>query len=63
MADEDGQVFETRAGVRHEAVRIQLDVAREEMPESDVVIAVKVRDESDRQVFEATLSLAAGWKD
>ena len=47
---------------RLEAIRILHDVARDEMPDRDLVkLTVKVRGENGAQVFEASLILTAGW--
>ncbi len=62
--DEEGQVFETRAGLRREAMRILPDVLRDEMFDGDRArIMVKVRDESGSAVFEASLTLDSAWND
>ena len=62
--DEEGQVFETRARLRREAMRILPDVLRDEMFDGDRArIMVKVRDESGRPVFEASLTLDSAWND
>ncbi|MET2825903.1 DUF6894 family protein [Mesorhizobium shangrilense] len=62
--DEEGQVFETRARLRREAMRILPDVLRDEMFDGDRArIMVKVRDESGRAVFEASLTLDSAWND
>ena len=62
VQDDDGQPFETRDQARAEAIRILHDVARDEMPDSDLVkITVKVRNETGAQVFEASLILTTGW--
>ncbi|UCI19150.1 hypothetical protein FJ970_29710 [Mesorhizobium sp. B2-1-8] len=62
MPDDDGQPFESREQARAEAIRILQDIARDEMPDRDLVkITVKVRNEAGAQVFEASLVLTAGW--
>ena len=62
--DDEGQVFETRARLRREAIRILPDVLRDEMFEGDrPEIMVKVRDESGRHIFEASLTLNSGWSE
>ncbi|KAA3447288.1 hypothetical protein C7I87_27240 [Mesorhizobium sp. SARCC-RB16n] len=62
VSDDDGQPFESQEQARAEAIRILQDVARDEMPDRDLVkITVKVRDEAGAQVFEASLVLTAGW--
>lgn len=63
-ADEEGQVFETRARLRREAIRILPDVLRDEMFEGDrTEITIKVRDENGCHIFEASLTLNSGWSD
>ncbi|TGV95758.1 hypothetical protein EN788_58805 [Mesorhizobium sp. M2D.F.Ca.ET.145.01.1.1] len=62
MPDDDGQPFESREQARAEAIRILQDVARDEMPDRDLVkITVKVRNETGAQVLEASLVLTALW--
>lgn len=64
VADEEGQVMETRERVRDEAVRILPEIARDEMPDGDCLsIAVRVKDETGRYIFEVSLSMKAGWLD
>ncbi len=62
VLDEDGQFFESRDRARGEALRILHDVARDEMPDRDLVkITVKVRSDNGAQMFEASLILTTGW--
>lgn len=62
IADDNGQLFESREQARAEAIRILQDVAQDEMPDCDFVkITVKVRDEIGAQMFEASLVLTSGW--
>ncbi|RWE42724.1 MAG: hypothetical protein EOS78_04915 [Mesorhizobium sp.] len=62
VPDDDGQPFESREQARAEAIRILQDVARDEMPDRDLVkITVKVRNEAGAQVLEASLVLTALW--
>jgi hypothetical protein len=62
VLDEEGQAFSSRDRARLEAIRILHDVARDEMPDRDLVkLTVKVRGENGAQVFEASLILTAGW--
>ncbi|UVK43254.1 hypothetical protein BPNPMPFG_005030 [Mesorhizobium sp. AR07] len=62
--DDDGQVFETRERLRREAIRILPDIVRDEMIENDrTAITVKVRDETGRHIFEASLVVSSGWCD
>jgi hypothetical protein len=62
VLDEEGQAFGSRDRARLEAIRILHDVARDEMPDRDLVkLTVKVRGENGAQVFEASLILTAGW--
>ncbi|MBZ9799020.1 DUF6894 family protein [Mesorhizobium sp. ES1-4] len=62
VPDDDGQPFQSREQARAEAIRILHDVARDEMPDRDLVkITVKVRSETGAQVFEASLILTTGW--
>lgn len=62
VADETGQFFESRDRARAEALRILHDVARDEMPDRDLVkITVKMRDEAGTEAFEASLTLNAAW--
>jgi len=62
VADETGEFFESRDRARAEALRILHDVARDEMPDRDLVkITVKMRDEAGTEAFEASLTLNAAW--
>ncbi|TPM25576.1 hypothetical protein [Mesorhizobium sp. B2-3-4] len=62
--DDHGQVFETRDRLRREAILILPDIVRDEMIENErTAITVKVRDESGRQIFEASLVISSGWCD
>ena len=62
VLDEDGQLFKSRESASTEALRILHDVARDEMPDKELVkITVKVRGENGAQVFEASLILTSGW--
>jgi hypothetical protein len=62
LRDPDGHEFETPELMKEAAVSALPDLARDELPDGDTrVFTVKVRDESDRYVFEATLSLKATW--
>lgn len=63
-ADEDGQELASRESARRAAIEVLPDIARDELPRGDrEVFAVKVRDESGRYIFEASLSLSADWID
>ncbi|MGY2991805.1 DUF6894 family protein [Mesorhizobium sp. URHB0026] len=62
--DDHGQVFDSRERMRREAILILPDIIRDEMIENDrTAITVKVRDESGRQVFEASLVISSSWCD
>ena len=62
VLDQDGQLFETRDRARAESLRILHDIAREEMPDCDLVkMTVKVRGDNGAQMFEASLILTSGW--
>jgi hypothetical protein len=62
--DEEGQVFETPLRLRQAAIRILPDIVRDEILDVDETsIAVKVRDESGRRVFEASLTIVSKWVD
>jgi hypothetical protein len=53
-----------REAVRREATGILPDIAREELPDGNHrSFACSVRDESDRVIFVATLTLKAAWQD
>jgi hypothetical protein len=40
-----------------------LDILRDELPDDDGKVSVKVKDESERHIFKATNSLVAEWLD
>ena len=62
--DEQGQVMSGLDTMRREALQVLPDVARDELPDGDRdVFAIRVRDETGRYIFEATLSLKADWLD
>jgi hypothetical protein len=62
VLDDDGQFFESRDRARAEALRILHDIARDEMPDRDLVrLTVKVRSDGGTQMFEASLILTSGW--
>ncbi|TPK05254.1 hypothetical protein FJ872_26300 [Mesorhizobium sp. B2-5-9] len=62
--DGHGQVFDSRERLRREAILILPDIIRDEMIENDrTAITVKVRDESGRHVFEASLVISSNWCD
>jgi len=61
---DDGQEFASREEMRDAAIRALPDIARDELPNSDVhVFSVRVRDEDGAYVFEATMVLRSGWVD
>jgi hypothetical protein len=58
VSDENGQLFESPEQARAEAIRILHDIARDEMPDRDLVkITLKMRDKGGTQV----LTLNAAW--
>ncbi|HEY1708935.1 MAG TPA: hypothetical protein VGG10_11775 [Rhizomicrobium sp.] len=60
--DERGQDHADPESMRDAAIRALPDLARDDLPNGDRrVFTVKVRDESGRYVFQATLSLIATW--
>ncbi|ESY78148.1 hypothetical protein NKI77_13070 [Mesorhizobium opportunistum] len=62
VSDENGQLFESPEQARAEAIRILHDIARDEMPDRDLVkITLKMRDKGGTQVLEASLTLNAAW--
>ena len=62
VRDTDGIDLSGLDEARKEALRVLPDVAREVMPDGDNRnIVARVRDESGRFVFQATLSLTAEW--
>jgi hypothetical protein len=64
IRDPDGHEFETREGMRDAAVAALPDIARDELPNgSRRVFTVKVRDETGRYVYQATLSFIGTWLD
>ncbi|WP_245525669.1 hypothetical protein [Mesorhizobium sp. M00.F.Ca.ET.216.01.1.1] len=53
VLDKEGQLFESRDRARAEAVRILHDIARDEMPDRDLVkITVKIRSDNGAQMLE-----------
>ena len=62
VLDQDGQLFDTNEKATAEALRILHDVARDEMPDRELVkLTVKVRGSTGAQLFEASLILTSGW--
>ena len=60
--DEFGVEFANAQEARDQAVCLLPDVARLEMPNGDQHdIRVQMRDKSDTVIYDATLSLRAGW--
>jgi hypothetical protein len=60
--DAEGHEFSERDAMRDEAIRVLPDLAQDELPNGDRrVFTVKVRDESGKYVFQATLSLIVTW--
>jgi hypothetical protein len=58
--DEIGLVFDSQKAARTAAIKLLPDVAQEELPDGDQhVFSVRVRDETGRYIFFATLSLFA----
>jgi hypothetical protein len=58
--DDVGLTFENLKEARDAAIKLLPDVAHEELPDGDRhVFAVRVRDETGRYLFFATLSLIA----
>jgi len=58
--DEVGLIFENPKEARSAAIKLLPDVAHEELPDGDQhVFSVRVRDETGRYIFFATLSLFA----
>ena len=62
VTDSHGLDLADKEAARREAISILPDVAREELPDGDRrTFICKVRDETDKVIFIATLSLVAGW--
>jgi hypothetical protein len=60
--DEEGLELPSRAQVSKELARILLDVARDELPDSDrAVISITVRDERGTAVSVASLTFNNEW--
>ena len=60
--DDFGVECESAQDARDRAVCLLPEVARSEMPNGDQHdIRIQMRDESDAVVYDATLSLHAGW--
>ena len=62
--DGEGTELADREEARREAISILPDIAREELPDgNDRVFSCSVRDESNRVIFLARLTLHARWQD
>ena len=62
--DDHGCDLPDRQSARDQAISVLPDIARDELPDGDTrVFACCVRDETGRRIFEARLSLEAGWLD
>ena len=62
--DTEGTELSGREAARREATGILPDIAREELPDGNHrIFACRVRDDKDREIFVATLTLAAEWTD
>jgi hypothetical protein len=60
MRDDTGTSFQGVNEARAAAIKLLPDVAHEELPDGDQhVFSVRLRDESGRYLFHATLSLIA----
>ena len=64
VMDIDGLEMPDRESVRHAAIDVLPDVARDELPDGDHRSFVcSVRNEAGKVIFRACLSLEAGWLD
>ena len=62
--DTDGIDLPDRKSVRVQAIGVLPDIARDELPDGDTrVFACSVRDETGKAIYQAKLSLEAGWLD
>jgi hypothetical protein len=62
--DTEGTELPDREAARREATGILPDIAREELPDGNHrTFICRIRDDQDREIFLATLSLKAGWTD
>lgn len=64
VLDDVGQEFASRESASREAIHVLPEIALDEAKdEAGLTLSVKVRDESGRYFFEASLSLVARWLD
>lgn len=60
--DEEGAELESQMAARAEAIGVLPNIARDVVPDRDQrTFVVVVRDDSNRPIFKATLSLVAEW--
>lgn len=64
MIDNEGSDLKSREHARREAIALLPDIARDELPDGDHhTFSVSVRNQEGKVIFEASLTLAAGWVD
>jgi hypothetical protein len=64
VLDDVGQEFASRENATREAIHVLPEIALDEARDAaGLTIAVRVRDETGRYFFEASLSLEARWLD
>ena len=62
--DEEGIEYEARKAVRDAAIGVLPAIVQDELPDGgECGLTVKVRDETGRYIFQATLSIKAEWFD
>lgn len=60
--DDEGTIFANAHAARDAAIKILPDIAREEIaPGRSREVSVLMRDEGDRELFRASLTLSAAW--
>ncbi len=62
VLDDVGQEFASRESASREAIHVLPEIALDEAAEG-LTLSVKVRDDTGRYFFEASLSLVARWLD
>ena len=62
LRDDDGVPLDDRECARREAIATLTQLAQDMLPNgNDHVFKARVRDETGRLIYEATLSLTSGW--
>jgi hypothetical protein len=62
LRDNDGVILDDREHARKEAIATLAQLANDKLPDGDNhTFRANVRDETDKRIYEAVLTLTSGW--